>query len=151
MIIPHSLVEIRSMSFTLPPLPFAQDALEPHISANTLSFHYGKHHAGYVTKLNAATEVPLGSYARAWVIYVVPHRLLFSRFFSAIIKRQGTDLAGKSLEELIKTQSGKIFNLSAQVLFFLFVIFCCSFFFCRRVSWFPFTIRSGTTPFTGTE
>jgi Fe-Mn family superoxide dismutase len=40
------------MSITLPDLPFAQDALEPHISANTLSFHHGKHHAAYVANLN---------------------------------------------------------------------------------------------------
>ena len=39
-------------SFTLPPLPYAQNALEPYISANTLSFHYGKHHQAYVTNLN---------------------------------------------------------------------------------------------------
>jgi len=40
------------MTFTLPPLPYEQNALEPHISANTLSFHYGKHHQAYVTNLN---------------------------------------------------------------------------------------------------
>jgi len=44
------------MAFELPALPYAQDALEPHISAKTLSFHYGKHHQGYVNKLNAAVE-----------------------------------------------------------------------------------------------
>ena len=44
------------MAHVLPELPYASDALEPHISANTLSFHYGKHHAGYVKKLNAALE-----------------------------------------------------------------------------------------------
>jgi len=38
--------------FTLLPLPFAQDALEPHISARTLEFHYGKHHQAYVDNLN---------------------------------------------------------------------------------------------------
>jgi len=38
--------------FTLSPLPFAQDALEPHISARTLEFHYGKHHQAYVDNLN---------------------------------------------------------------------------------------------------
>lgn len=38
--------------FTLPPLPYAKDALEPHISANTLSFHHEKHHQTYVTNLN---------------------------------------------------------------------------------------------------
>jgi Fe-Mn family superoxide dismutase len=38
--------------FTLPPLPYALDALEPYISARTLFFHYGKHHRGYVDALN---------------------------------------------------------------------------------------------------
>ena len=40
------------MAFKLPPLPYKEDALEPHISANTMSFHYGKHHQTYVDKLN---------------------------------------------------------------------------------------------------
>ena len=40
------------MAFELPALPYAKDALEPHISANTLDFHHGKHHNAYVTKLN---------------------------------------------------------------------------------------------------
>ena len=40
------------MAFELPPLPYAKDALAPHISANTLDFHYGKHHNAYVTNLN---------------------------------------------------------------------------------------------------
>lgn len=44
------------MAVTLPELPYAMDALAPHISKETLEFHYGKHHAGYVTKLNAAIE-----------------------------------------------------------------------------------------------
>lgn len=44
------------MTHELPPLPYAMDALEPHISANTLSFHYGKHHQAYVTNLNKALK-----------------------------------------------------------------------------------------------
>lgn len=44
------------MSIELPPLPYAEDALAPHISKETLEFHFGKHHSGYVTKLNAAIE-----------------------------------------------------------------------------------------------
>jgi len=40
------------MAFELPALPYAQDALEPHITSNTLSFHYGKHHNTYVVNLN---------------------------------------------------------------------------------------------------
>ncbi|MBP0001400.1 MAG: superoxide dismutase [Cyanobacteria bacterium SID2] len=75
------------MAFTLPELPYAKDALAPYISAQTLEFHHGKHHAGYVTKLNAAIE--------------------------------GTDLADKSLEEIIKATAGDpakvgIFNNAAQ-------------------------------------
>ena len=42
--------------FELPPLPFEKSTLEPHMSARTLSFHYDKHHAGYVKKLNKALE-----------------------------------------------------------------------------------------------
>lgn len=43
---------LPSMAHQLPELPYSLDALEPHISRNTLEFHYGKHHAGYVTNLN---------------------------------------------------------------------------------------------------
>jgi len=76
------------MSITLPDLPYAQDALEPHISANTLSFHHGKHHNAYVTKLNELIA--------------------------------GSDLEGKSLEEIISASAGDagkagIFNNAAQV------------------------------------
>jgi Fe-Mn family superoxide dismutase len=44
------------MAFELPNLPYAQDALEPHIDAKTMGIHHGKHHNGYTTKLNAALE-----------------------------------------------------------------------------------------------
>ena len=44
------------MSFELPNLPYAHDALEPHIDASTMEIHHGKHHAGYTAKLNAAVE-----------------------------------------------------------------------------------------------
>jgi Fe-Mn family superoxide dismutase len=76
------------MTFTLPPLPYAPTALEPHMSAKTFEFHHGKHHAAYVTNLNKLIE--------------------------------GTDLAGKSLEEIILASANDaakagIFNNSAQV------------------------------------
>lgn len=71
------------MSFELPKLPYALDALEPHISKETLEYHYGKHHQTYVTNLNNLVK--------------------------------GTDLENKSLEELIKTTEGGIFNNAAQV------------------------------------
>ncbi len=44
------------MAYTLPDLPYAHDALEPHIDAKTMEIHHGKHHNGYVTKVNAALE-----------------------------------------------------------------------------------------------
>ena len=56
--------------FELPALPYGYDALEPYIDKMTMEIHHGKHHGGYVSKLNAAVE--------------------------------GTDLEGKSLEELLK-------------------------------------------------
>src|SRR3954469_14332232 len=46
------------MPYQLPPLPFAADALEPHIDAQTMQIHHGKHHAAYVNNLNAALEKP---------------------------------------------------------------------------------------------
>lgn len=71
------------MAFELPALPYEKNALEPHISAETLEFHYGKHHATYVTKLNGLVE--------------------------------GTDLATKSLEEIVKNSDGGVFNNAAQI------------------------------------
>src|SRR5580693_8919799 len=62
---------VESRPVVLPPLPFEQSALEPVISANTLSFHYGKHHKTYVETLNkliAGTEfadMPLEKIIRA--------------------------------------------------------------------------------------
>ena len=44
------------MAFTLPPLPFPSDALEPNIDKTTMEIHHGKHHAAYVTNLNKALE-----------------------------------------------------------------------------------------------
>jgi len=71
------------MAFELPALPYEKNALEPHISAETLDFHHGKHHATYVAKLNGLIE--------------------------------GTDLASKSLEEIVKTSEGGVFNNAAQI------------------------------------
>jgi Fe-Mn family superoxide dismutase len=44
------------MAFSVPPLPYAFDALEPHIDAKTMEIHHDKHHQAYVDKLNAAVE-----------------------------------------------------------------------------------------------
>ena len=71
------------MSIILPELPYSRQALNPHISEETLNYHYGKHHKAYVDKLNAQiTE---------------------------------TDLDKASLEEIVQSSKGGIFNNSAQV------------------------------------
>ena len=44
------------MAYTLPPLPYPNNALEPHIDAKTMEIHHGKHHNAYVTNLNKALE-----------------------------------------------------------------------------------------------
>jgi Fe-Mn family superoxide dismutase len=71
------------MEHSLPALPYAADALAPHISRETIDFHYGKHHQTYVTNLNN------------------------------LIK--GTEFAERTLEEIIKTSSGGVFNNAAQI------------------------------------
>ena len=71
------------MAFELPALPYERDALAPHISPETIDFHYGKHHNTYVVKLNG----------------LVP----------------GTEFEGKTLEEVVKTSSGGVFNNAAQI------------------------------------
>jgi Fe-Mn family superoxide dismutase len=58
------------MPFELPPLPYAKEALEPHISARTLEFHYGKHHQAYVTNLNnLVKDTPLASQSLEDIIH----------------------------------------------------------------------------------
>ncbi|MAA64230.1 MAG: superoxide dismutase [Fe] [Alteromonadaceae bacterium] len=82
------------MAFELPALPYEKNALEPHISQETLEYHYGKHHNTYVTKLNGLVE--------------------------------GKPEAEKSLEEIIKTSSGGLFNNAAQIWNHTFYWHCLS-------------------------
>jgi len=52
----HPLNKLTAMSFSLPNLPYAFSALEPHVDARTMEIHHGKHHAAYVNNLNAALQ-----------------------------------------------------------------------------------------------
>ena len=73
------------MTFSIPPLPWAYDALAAKgLSKEQVTYHYDKHHTGYVVKLNAAAET-------------------------------NPQLAKKTIEEIIATEKGPIFNLAAQI------------------------------------
>ena len=52
------------MAYTVPPLPYAYDALEPHIDKLTMEIHHDKHHQAYVDKANAALRAPSGLTSR---------------------------------------------------------------------------------------
>ncbi|HZS83978.1 MAG TPA: superoxide dismutase [Stellaceae bacterium] len=57
------------MAFELPPLPYPKNALEPHMSAQTLDFHHGKHHQAYVTNLNnLVKDTPMASQSLEQII-----------------------------------------------------------------------------------
>ena len=72
------------MKFEVPNLPYAKDALAPHISERTVEIHYEKHHKGYMKKLDAALEA-------------------------------GDERRDASLEDLVRSSQGKVFNCAAQV------------------------------------
>ena len=55
------------MAFELPELPYAYDALEPHIDARTMEIHHTKHHNGYTTKLNAPLREQIWKINLLWI------------------------------------------------------------------------------------
>jgi Fe-Mn family superoxide dismutase len=75
-------VSEKKLHFDLPPLPFAQDALAPIISAETISFHHGKHHKKYVDTMNQ------------------------------LLEKEPVNV--RTLEEVVRNSSGKLFNNAAQ-------------------------------------
>ena len=92
------------MAYSLPDLPYAFDALEPAIDAKTMEIHHGKHHAGYVSKLNAAVEglsVPDCVNALVSDLSVVPADKL------GAVRNNGGGHANHSLFWSILTSPGK--------------------------------------------
>jgi superoxide dismutase, Fe-Mn family len=82
-----STATANRLRLELPPLPYAEDALAPIISAETLSFHHGKHHKKYVDTANQLLE-----------------------------KQEGEmSVSARTLEDLVRKSSGKLFNNAAQV------------------------------------
>jgi Fe-Mn family superoxide dismutase len=102
------------MSFKLKPLPYKQVALEPHISARTVSYHYDKHHAGYVDKLNKATEnTPLIDQPLESIILSKPDQAIYNSaaqvwnhdLYWQSLSPDGTR-PGKELDTLIERSFG---------------------------------------------
>ena len=73
---------VQRLHFNLPPLPFAEDALEPVISAETLKLHHGKHHKKYIDTMNELLAT--------------------------------SEVRGSSLEDVVRSSQGKLFNNAAQ-------------------------------------
>jgi len=103
------------MEHVLPPLPYAKDALAPHISAETLEFHHGKHHQAYVTNLNnliKGTEYEnleleaIVKKAPAGGIYNNAAQVWNHTFFWNSMKPNGGGEPGGALGEAIKAKWG---------------------------------------------
>ena len=103
------------MEHTLPALPYAKDALAPHISAETLEFHHGKHHQAYVTNLNnliKGTEYEnldleaIIKKAPAGGVYNNSAQVWNHTFFWSSMKPNGGGEATGALADAIKTKWG---------------------------------------------
>ena len=100
------------MPFELPPLPYAKDALQPHISAETLDFHYGRHHQTYVTNLNNLTQgKPEANQSLEELIRTAPEGGLFNNaaqvwnhtfYWNSLSPKGGGEPTGKLADAIIK-------------------------------------------------
>ena len=111
------------MSFSLPPLPWAKDALAPAISAETLDFHYGKHHQTYVTNLNKLTEGKPEANQSLEQIIMASSGGLFNNaaqvwnhtFYWNSMKPNGGGKPTGQLLELVNRDFGSVDNLLQQL------------------------------------
>ncbi len=92
------------MAHTLPPLPYAFDALEPHIDARTMEIHHSKHHQTYITNLNKALEgSPL---AEQPVEQVIAHLDAVPEAIRAVVRNNGGGHANHSLFWTVMSPTG---------------------------------------------
>ena len=112
------------MAFTLPPLPWAKDALAPHISAETIDYHYGKHHQAYVDNLNKLIAgKPEDSKSLEEIILAAPEGPLFNNsaqvwnhtFYWNSMKPGGGGKPSGKLAEAINRDFGSVDNLLQQL------------------------------------
>ncbi len=99
------------MAIELPPLPYSRSALQPHISAETLDFHYGKHHQAYVTKTNAMIKdtefesLPLEDIIRkasGGLFNNAAQVWNHSFYWNSLAPQAGGDPSGKLADALVK-------------------------------------------------
>ena len=93
------------MPFTLPALPYAYDALEPHIDAQTMEIHYSKHHQTYINNLNAAVD---GTEYAEWPIEKLVARVaeLPEKLRPAVINQGGGHANHSLFWEVMSPQGG---------------------------------------------
>jgi Fe-Mn family superoxide dismutase len=111
------------MAFTLPQLPWAKDALAPHISAETIDFHYGKHHQAYVTNLNKLLEGKPEASKSLEEIILASDGGVFNNaaqiwnhtFYWNSMKPQGGGKPTGKLLELVNRDFGSVDNLLQQL------------------------------------
>lgn len=110
------------MAFTLPELPYPKDALAPHLSAETLEFHHGKHHSAYVTNLNKLTEgkpdasKPLEEIIRTATggVFNNAAQVWNHTFYWQCLKPRGGGAPTGRLAELLKRDFGSVDQFKAQ-------------------------------------
>lgn len=110
------------MTFELPVLPYALDALEPHISKRTLEFHYGKHHQAYVTNLN--NLIPGTKFENATLEQIIKEaegpifnngaQVWNHTFYFMNFKPGGSNIPVGALAEAIKKQFGSFESFKEQ-------------------------------------
>lgn len=119
------------MTFKLPPLPYEMDALEPHISKETLEYHYGKHHQAYINNLNKLVEGT--EFANSTLEQIIMHaeggifnnaaQVWNHTFYWHSLSPNGGEEATGEIAKLIKEQFGSFdhfkqaFTQSATTLF----------------------------------
>jgi Fe-Mn family superoxide dismutase len=115
--------------FSLPPLPYAENALDPVISANTLSFHYGKHHKTYVDNLNKAvagtpyasmslSQIITGTYGKAdqTTLYNNAAQAWNHTFYWLSMKKGGGGEPPAALKQKIEAAFGSVDNCKKELL-----------------------------------
>jgi Fe-Mn family superoxide dismutase len=119
-------VDARATNVILPRLPWAEDALEPYISARTINYHFGKHHAGYVKKTNAAIKgtelenaplpkIVITAFGTDTDLYNNAAQVWNHTFYWNCMKPGGGGRPSGKLMKMIETSFGSFENCAAKL------------------------------------